>query len=46
LDRSHELDGILEEAAVEDFVVEATQDNAAQVAVRVIRGAGWDGSPA
>ncbi len=33
LDRSHELDGILEEAAVEDFVVEATQDNAAQVAV-------------
>ncbi|MDQ3576080.1 MAG: adenylyl-sulfate kinase [Actinomycetota bacterium] len=45
VDRSRELNGILEAAAVEDVIVEATQGDVAQVADRVIRAVGWDRSP-
>jgi len=42
LDRSTELHGILEDAEVEDFAVEASTESLWQVAAGVIRAVGWD----
>ncbi len=41
LDRSGELDGILERARVEDFVVDATATPVPATAEAVLRAAGW-----
>ena len=46
LDRSTELDAILEAAALEDFCVRASDLTVALTAAAVIRAVGWDGSPA
>jgi hypothetical protein len=43
LDRSGELDAILEAAAVEDFTVDANDLSIPLVAAEVIRAAGWEG---
>jgi adenylylsulfate kinase len=45
LDRSGELDAILEAAAVEDFTVDANDLSIALVAAEVIRAAGWEEIP-
>lgn len=45
LDRSTELDTILEAAALEDFCVRASDLTVALTAAAVIRTVGWDGSP-
>ncbi len=42
LDRSGELDAILERALVEDFAVDASELSVADVAAAVVRAAGWD----
>lgn len=44
LDRSTELDTILEAAALEDFCVRASDLTVALTAAAVIRAVGWDGS--
>ena len=46
LDRSTELDTVLEAAALEDFCVRASDLTVALTAAAVIRAVGWDGSPA
>lgn len=43
LDRSGELDAILETAGVEDFTVDASDLSISLTAAAVIRAAGWDG---
>ena len=43
LDRSGELDAILETAGVEDFTVDASDLSIALTAAKVIRAAGWEG---
>jgi adenylylsulfate kinase len=43
LDRSGELDTILDAAAVEDFTVDASDLTIPQAAAAVIRAAGWEG---
>jgi adenylylsulfate kinase len=43
LDRSGELDAVLEAAGIEDFTVDASHLSIALAAAKVIRAAGWDG---
>jgi len=46
LDRSGELDAILEAAGIEDFTVDAGDLSIALAAAKVIRAAGWEGHQA